>query len=147
MYILEIMGLAGKVIKGDDVEKSLPAYLKEYDPSAHNGMGHVSFTKSVEEAIKFLDRDEAVKFIMAVPKNRPLREDGHPNTPLMAFHIMLIDMGPTTALEKLSMADMELVALLDNSKFNKAVSYKIKLVQSYLRGAIDLLKDNEDGKD
>ena len=60
-------------------------YVKTYDPEAHNGRGAATFTKDVNEALKFSDFTEAMAFARKQPANRPFRADGKPNRPLTAF--------------------------------------------------------------
>ncbi len=70
-------------------ETSECAWLKSYDPEAHNGRGAVKFTDDVNEAITFADRRAAFACYLQVPKIRPVRDDGKPNRPLTAYTIMI----------------------------------------------------------
>jgi len=60
-------------------------YVKSYNPDAHDGRGDASFTKLLEEALRFTDMTEALEFAMRQPECRPRRADGRPNRPLTAF--------------------------------------------------------------
>jgi hypothetical protein len=60
-------------------------YVKSYDPDAHNGRGDATFTKNIAEAMTFADMRSAAAFAMRVPAERPIRADGKPNRPLLAF--------------------------------------------------------------
>lgn len=63
-------------------------YLKSYDPEAHGGRGDAEFTTDRSRAMVFADVGEALELWKAVPKRRPLREDGKPNRPLTAFSMV-----------------------------------------------------------
>lgn len=62
-------------------------FLMSYDPEAFDGRGDATFTKDIERAMKFDDTGQAFACWTAIPKSRPLREDGKPNRPLTTFTI------------------------------------------------------------
>ena len=64
-------------------------YLADYDPEGNDGHGLASWTPDPEQALTFATGAEAAACYRAVPRNRPLRPDGHPNRPLTMFTIMI----------------------------------------------------------
>jgi hypothetical protein len=80
-YVMVNMGHA----TDDIVDKGL--YLKEYDPEAHDGMGHVVWTTEIGEAMRFKDLTSVFSTWKRVPHSKPKRPDGKWNRPLTAYHI------------------------------------------------------------
>jgi len=66
--------------------------IRHYDPEGHSGFGDVLFTMRVDKAIKFNTAEEAYKFWLQIPKNRPVRDDGLPNRPLTAFTVEVVQL-------------------------------------------------------
>jgi len=85
--VIKILDVANKEIRIDSPEQD--QWIQEYNPEANKGVGHFISTDHVDKAIKFNKPDEALVFIKQQPKCKPLRDDGLPNRPLMAFHLML----------------------------------------------------------
>jgi hypothetical protein len=65
-------------------------YLMECDHEAHEGRGAVVSTPNLEQAMRFADLAEAMRFWNKQSTLRPLREDGKPNKPLTAFTIEVV---------------------------------------------------------
>jgi hypothetical protein len=59
-------------------------YLKDFDFEAHGGVGLITMTPKVEEAKRFPDMVEALRYYRRSPECRPTRPDGEPNRPLTA---------------------------------------------------------------
>ena len=64
-------------------------YLQDFNPDAHGAdlypTGWATFTDDLNKAKRFNGPADALKYIMQVPKICPVRPDGRPNKPLMAF--------------------------------------------------------------
>jgi hypothetical protein len=71
------------------------AYLKAYDPEAHDGQGFAEWTMDPAEALRFENAVDALEFWRQVPKSRPVRGDGQPNRPLTAYTIA-VEKAPTS---------------------------------------------------
>jgi len=67
-------------------------FLLDYDPTAHDGYGSVTFTETFDQAKKFWTLEEAQTYVALVPHNRPLDDDGLPNRPLCAFTLEFVEM-------------------------------------------------------
>jgi hypothetical protein len=66
-------------------------YVKSYDPDAFNGRGDATFTKDINQALKFNSMTEAMYFSMRQPACRLYRPDGRPNRPLTAFTLEYVN--------------------------------------------------------
>lgn len=66
-------------------EGKASGYVKRYDPEAYGGRGWVDFTDKIDDALQFETKEQAIAFVMQVPRNKPKRSDGQPNKPLTAF--------------------------------------------------------------
>lgn len=63
----------------------LPAdgqYLKEFDFEANDGIGEITMTPNIADAMHFPDIGAQFEFYKRSPKCRPVRWDGKPNRPL-----------------------------------------------------------------
>lgn len=69
------------------------AFVADYDPEAHAGLGAITFTDNVADAIAFPTVHAALEFINQQPRSRPLRDDGKPNKPITSFHLELVHDG------------------------------------------------------
>lgn len=85
------MKLTIRVLSADDDESS--AYVREFDPDANEGRGHVGLTGDPKKAKTFGSQREAWEFWRQQSKVRPLRPDGKPNRPLTAFSIAIEPLG------------------------------------------------------
>lgn len=85
-YRLLVIDQVGGTITRQKQAK-LPTFVEAYDPEAFDGRGFVDFTDDPARAIHFATQAEAIEFWRQVPKSRPVREDGRPNRPLMAFSV------------------------------------------------------------
>lgn len=65
------------------------AYLKSYDPEAHEGSGWATWTTDPSEALIFPDIRAATETWRAQSITSPLRPDGKPNRPLTAFSVRM----------------------------------------------------------
>lgn len=86
-YAIRFYGLAGSAVFAEKVPTG--AYLKEYDPEAHDGQGSARWTEDLAEALIFDSADDAADLWRTIPKARPLRPDGRPNRPLTAFTVAI----------------------------------------------------------
>ena len=59
-------------------------YLRAYDPKPEP-TGSVSFTTSIDRAMRFPSMGAAMKFVLQVHPTNPTRPDGRPNKPLTAW--------------------------------------------------------------
>ena len=91
MIVIQCLGLAGIAIDPKTGPAPVGALLKGYDPDAHQGRGHVVWTKDVAQALKFGSHAEALQLALSPSKVRPKRADGQPNCPLKAFHLQFLD--------------------------------------------------------
>ncbi len=64
-------------------------YLKSCDFEAYEGRGHAEFTINRGSAKCFDSVTAAWNYWRTISKSCPIREDGKPNRPLTAFHIMV----------------------------------------------------------
>jgi len=87
---MAVLQQVGTLVVDPDEPLGEKAYLQEYDPEAHDGMGFVLWTDSIEQALLFDDPAAHWALWRRVPQNRPLRDDGLPNRPLTAFTIEVI---------------------------------------------------------
>jgi hypothetical protein len=55
-------------------------YLASYDPEAHGGRGYATWTPDPAKAMTFRDAQAAHEFYQQVPRSRPVRPDGRPNS-------------------------------------------------------------------
>lgn len=67
-------------------------YVKSYHPDATDGTeyGDLEFTQNPRDALRFTDAVAVLEFLNQTPKAHPVRYDGQPNRPIMAFDIELI---------------------------------------------------------
>jgi hypothetical protein len=65
-------------------------FIKAFDPDAHGGRGGVEFTRHASEAKVFDDMIAAVAFRNQTSKVKPLRSDGQPNRPLIAYTMTIV---------------------------------------------------------
>lgn len=86
MFGIKCLGIAGTITHGDD---SAPygQWLLSYDPEAYDGHGWAEWTDEPSYARGFVSTAEALAFYQAVPMALPVREDGKPNRPLLAFTV------------------------------------------------------------
>lgn len=85
-YVLQIMGVAGAQLHGDDPTGQ---FVIELNPDAHGGRGLLRASFDITEARRFSDVGEAIEYWRAVPQARPLRPDGKPNRPGTAYHMQV----------------------------------------------------------
>jgi hypothetical protein len=87
--VMRCVGVAGQVLK-DDAPGQTPEdmYLQGFDPNYADGRGMAYWTQTKADAVVFFDVAALFAMWQAVPTRRPLREDGQPNRPLTAFHVM-----------------------------------------------------------
>lgn len=64
-------------------------YIKDFDPNALDGRGHVKVTSDVDQAKSFPDRNRAVQFWKTRSSVKPFDFRGKPNMPLTAFTVDL----------------------------------------------------------
>lgn len=72
---------------GQELEYDPPVLLERYDPEYADGRGYAWFTRDPAKAQRFASWFEALNTYEAVPKSRPVREDGQPNKPLGSFSV------------------------------------------------------------
>lgn len=65
------------------------AWVRSYDPTAHDGRGFVEFTRVPAQAKQYATHADAWTEYHQVPANRPLRPDGRPNKPLAAYTVVV----------------------------------------------------------
>jgi hypothetical protein len=65
------------------------AWLKSYDPEAHDGRGDATWTNDPAQAQQFASAMEAHRFWRQPSRTRPRRADGQPNRPLTAFSVSI----------------------------------------------------------
>jgi hypothetical protein len=63
------------------------AWLRDYDPEAHDGQGDVTWTTDPALAQRFDTQADVLDCWSTVPKVRPKRADGKPNRPLTSYTI------------------------------------------------------------
>jgi len=73
-----------KALFSDERYPAPGQYLKTFDPEYGDGLGHVEFTRDLDEAKKFASEGDAFDYLGTVPACRPIRPDGKPNKPLWA---------------------------------------------------------------
>jgi hypothetical protein len=86
-------GLAGIALHGGN-RVPVGAFLKSYDPEAHDGQGWAKWTTDPDDALLLADAVAAMQLWQTVPASRPVRPDGKPNRPLAAFTISIEDWPP-----------------------------------------------------
>lgn len=64
-------------------------YLKEFNFDAHDGRGDGLFTTNPYKAMRFATLEDLFAFYRRASTVRPLREDGRPNRPLTATHMLV----------------------------------------------------------
>lgn len=67
----------------------LPVYLKTFDAEAHDGIGNVEITRSLDEAMLFESYDAAFALWLTQSRTKPRRPDGEANRPMTAFTVMI----------------------------------------------------------
>lgn len=90
--VIRLIEHAGMEIHGDGsvsgpqgpIER---AFVKSYDPDGHDGQGDLEITADPADAHVYADAGEALAAYHAQSTVRPLREDGKPNRPLLAFTV------------------------------------------------------------
>ncbi len=89
--VIRCLGIVGRVeaVKHDG-ETPAGEYLERYDPEAHGGRGEATFTRDIERAMVFPDVGAVWRCIRKQPRARPIRPDGKPNRPLMAFTLQIL---------------------------------------------------------
>lgn len=75
------------IIRDSSILPKEGAWLKFYDPEAHDGQGLVEWTEDPAQALRFSDQRAAWECYRRVPVRRPYRPDGKPNRPLTACTI------------------------------------------------------------
>lgn len=65
-------------------------FLKAFDFEAHDGIGEITMTTDIAEAMQFPSMVEQFEFYRTVPKCKPIREDGRPNRPMTASNWEII---------------------------------------------------------
>ena len=90
MQLLEFVGV--DVHGGSTLQPG--AFVKSYDPEAHDGRGFVEWTTDPDEAVIFHSPAQALRLYQQVPVTRPYRADGKPNRPLTAFTIEVTKVEP-----------------------------------------------------
>lgn len=66
------------------------AFVRSFDPDAHDGCGHVVWTDDPERAQRFPDASAAAAFWKLQSTVRPTRDDGKPNRPLTAYTASIV---------------------------------------------------------
>lgn len=87
LYVLQVIGADGEII----------GYLSEVDFEANGPRyptGHAEWIADPDLALQFASQAEAICFLMTRSKSCPLRPDGHPNRPLRAFNIGVVELNP-----------------------------------------------------
>lgn len=83
-YVLRFWEMAGPGPSPAERED----YLKSYVDTPC-GRGKAEFTKQVQQALKFKEAGEALRFWRQQSKTVPLRGDGKPNRPLTAYTMIV----------------------------------------------------------
>ncbi len=65
------------------------SYLESFDFEAEDGRGSIEVTNDISKAQKFTDAAEAMSFWRTQSKTKPIREDGDPNRPFTASHVVI----------------------------------------------------------
>lgn len=65
------------------------AFVKAFDAEGNDGYGDIQLTADPARAYVYADFKAAMAAYMAVPSNRPLRDDGEPNRPMRAFTVAI----------------------------------------------------------
>lgn len=81
--VMQIVGIASSGV-------FLPGgtYLRSFDHEAHDGRGYMETTQVKSEAMRFPSTGDGMRFWLLVPECKKVREDGKPNRPLTAAHVM-----------------------------------------------------------
>jgi hypothetical protein len=85
MFVIRYQGLAGQATFPGKVKDG--DYLMAYDLEAYGGRGFAQWHPSPEKALKFHTAADAIEAWHSQSQTTPLRHDGKPNRPLMAFTI------------------------------------------------------------
>lgn len=87
-YVIVNQGVMGFSLsgKGPNVANQ---FLASFDPEAHDGWGYATWTKDLDQAMKFVDQAAGMDCWRTIPKSRPTRPDGAPNRPLTVFTIAI----------------------------------------------------------
>lgn len=88
-YGMICVELAGKLSGPGAPTDPAGAWLKAYDPEAHEGRGSVEWTDDVAQAIAFDSPAQAWAAWDTQSVACPFRPDGEPNKPLRAFSICI----------------------------------------------------------
>lgn len=83
--VIVCAGVSGVIVNGGVPPVGL--YLERYDPEAHDGLGDARWTETMAAALVFADVRAAMECWLTVPRCRPVRPDGRPNRPLMAYTV------------------------------------------------------------
>jgi hypothetical protein len=59
-------------------------FLRAFDFEAHDGVGEITLTPFMAEAMRFPDAVAVLRLLQRSPECRPIRADGRPNRPLTA---------------------------------------------------------------
>lgn len=87
--VIRVLGLA---LPGQSKRTALDgAYIRAYDPDAHNGYGHIIGTLNVNEALTFATAGEAFALYRSISRTKPFRPDGKPNRPLTSYTVEIIN--------------------------------------------------------
>lgn len=81
-YLMEILGAADGTVYEHDL------FLAEFDADAFDGRGFVRLTDVPAKAIQFPSQVAVMDAWRTQSKVRPIRDDGRPNRPLTAYHVL-----------------------------------------------------------
>ena len=89
-FVIQIEWLGGAQGRIEP-DKSEGQFVLNFDPDAHDGMGHLWTAAKPQDAIQFAGYKEALEYYRQVSHVRPVRDDGKPNRPLTAFTVSIFD--------------------------------------------------------
>lgn len=76
-----------RCVEGDgDIEGQ---YLTDFDPDYSNGIGLTRWTTNRDKAWVYPTKETAIDVVLTQSTVRPLHDDGKPNRPLTAFHVVI----------------------------------------------------------
>jgi len=83
-YVIEVQDAVGPAVH---TSGNVRGYVSFFDPDAHNGMGELRTTLDLDEALMFVDMEDAWEYWRTQSRVLPLRPDGKPNRPMTAFTV------------------------------------------------------------
>lgn len=86
-YVIRVIAQVGPAVQPETHPNG--KWIMRYDPEAFRGQGDAELTAKLKKAKRFPSKEAAITFIMQQPKARPVRADGKPNRPLLAFSLTI----------------------------------------------------------